>query len=87
MAETLAMRRKGARRAVPSRATERRAWGGAVGPRGRSVHGRSCSGAFTSDEAPAQRWAFEVDAMGAMDDAVENGVGQGGIPEHGAMPQ
>jgi hypothetical protein len=32
-----------ARRAVPSRATERRAWGGAVGPRGRSVHGRSCS--------------------------------------------
>src|SRR3984957_13626451 len=45
----------------------------------RSVHGRSCSGAFTSDEAPAQRWAFEVDAMGAMDDAVENGVGQGGI--------
>src|SRR2546430_11765074 len=68
-----------ARRAVPSRATERRAWGGAVGPRGRSVHGRSCSGAFTSDEAPAQRWAFEVDAMGAMDDAIENGVGQGGI--------
>src|SRR5882724_13661671 len=65
-----------ARRAVPSRATERRAWGGAVGPRGRSVHGRSCSGAVTSDEAPAQRWAFEVDAMGAMDDAVENGVGQ-----------
>jgi hypothetical protein len=42
-----------------------------VGPRGRSVHGRSCSGAFTSDEAPAQRWAFEVDAMGAMDDAVD----------------
>ena len=30
-----------ARRAVPSRATERRAWGGAVGPRGRSArHGR-----------------------------------------------
>src|SRR5689334_14062869 len=69
-----------ARRAVPSRATERRAWGGAVGPRGRSVHGRSCSGAFTSDKAPAQRRAFEVDAMGAMDDAVENGVSQGGSP-------
>src|SRR5438128_7754215 len=68
-----------ARRAVPSRATERRAWGGAVGPRGRSVHGRSCSGAFTSDEPPAQRRAFEVDAMGAMDDAVENGVSQGGV--------
>src|SRR5712692_871761 len=76
-----------ARRAVPSRATERRAWGGAVGPRGRSVHGRSCSGAFTSDEAPAQRRAFEVDAMGAMDDAVEIGISQGGIAEHGAMPQ
>ena len=76
-----------ARRAVPSRATGRRAWGGAVGPRGRSAHGRSCSGAFTSNEAPAQRWAFEVDAMGAMDDAVENGVSQGGIAEHGVMPQ
>src|SRR4029077_2318933 len=70
-----------ARRAVPSRATERRAWGGAVGPRGRSVYGRSCSRAFTSDEAPAQRRAFEVDAMGAMDDAVENGVSQGGITD------
>ena len=51
-----------------------------MGPRGRSVHGRSCSGAFTSDEAPAQRWAFEVDAMGAMDEAVENGVGIVGSP-------
>ena len=71
-----------ARRAVPSRATERRAWGGAVGPRGRSAHGRSCSGALRNDEAPAQRWAFEVDAMGAMDDAVENGVGQRWIANH-----
>src|SRR5689334_6673001 len=71
-----------ARRAVPSRATERRAWGGAVGPRGRSVHGRSCSGAFTSNKAPAQRRAFEVDAMGAVDDAVEDGVCQGGIANH-----
>ena len=34
---------------------------------------------FTGDKAPAQRWAFEVDAMGAMDDAVENGVSQGGV--------
>src|ERR1700694_4551936 len=71
-----------ARRAVPSRATERRAWGGAVGPRGRSVHGRSCSRAFAGDDAPSQRWAFEIDAMGAMDDAVENGIGQGGIANH-----
>ena len=76
-----------ARRAVPSRATERRAWGGAVGPRGRSGYGRSCSGAFAGDEAPSQRWAFEIDAMGAMDDAIENSVGQAGIAEHGAMPQ
>jgi hypothetical protein len=76
-----------ARRAVPLRATERRAWGGAVGPHGRSAHERSCSGAFTGDKAPAQRWAFEIDAMGAMDDAVENGVGQGGIAEHAITPQ
>src|SRR5205807_5111553 len=76
-----------ARRAVPSRATERRAWVGAVGPRGRSAHGRSCSGALRNDEAPAQRWAFEVDAMGAMDDAVENGVGQRWIAEHDVRPQ
>jgi hypothetical protein len=56
-------------RAVPSRATERRAWGGAVGPRGRSGHERSCSCAFAGDEAPTQRWTFEIDAMGAVDDA------------------
>src|SRR5438552_19143793 len=71
-----------ARRAVPSRATERRAWGGAVGPRGRSTHGRSCSGAFAGDDPATQGWAFEIDAMGAVDDAVENGVGQGGIANH-----
>jgi hypothetical protein len=29
-----------ARRAVPLRATARRAWGGAVGPHGRSAHER-----------------------------------------------
>ena len=66
---------------------ERRAWGGAVGPRGRSRHGGSCSGTFGSDEAAAQGRSLELDAMGAMDDAVEDGVGQGGIAEHGAMPQ
>jgi len=53
-----------------------------VGPRGRSAHGRSCSGAFAGDQAPAQRWAFEINTMGAVDDAVENGVGQGGIANH-----
>jgi len=39
-----------------------------------------------NDEAPAQRWAFEVDAMGAMDDAVENGVGQRWITEYLRVP-
>ena len=53
-----------------------------MGPRGRSGHGRSCSGAFGGDEAAAQRRAFELDAMGAMDDAVEDRVGQGGIGDH-----
>ena len=79
---TASMEGTRARRAVPSRATERRAWGGAVGSRGRSAQRRSCSGAFTGDEPPAQRGAFEVDAMSAMDDAVENGVGEGGIADH-----
>ena len=53
-----------------------------MGPRGRSAHGRSCSGAFAGDQTPAQRWAFEIDTMGAMDDPVEDGVGQGGIANH-----
>src|SRR6266851_1368872 len=71
-----------ARRAVPSRATERRAWGGAVGPRGRSRHGGSCSRAFGSDETAPQGRPLELDAMGAVDDAVEDRVGQGGIADH-----
>ena len=29
---------------------------------------------------------LELDAMGAVDDAIEDRVGQGGIAEHGAMP-
>src|SRR5215469_18602553 len=61
---------------------ERRAWGSAVGPRGRSAHARSCRGGFARDKTPAQRRAFEIDAMGAMDDAVKNGIGQGGIANH-----
>ena len=52
------------------------------GPPWAIIAGRSCNGAFTGDEAPAQRWAFEIDAMGAMDDAVENGVGQRWIANH-----
>ena len=53
-----------------------------MGPRGRSAHGRSCSGAFAGDDSATQRGAFEIDAMGAMDDAVENGVGERGIANH-----
>src|SRR5712692_5072333 len=67
-----------ARRAVPS-PTERRAWGGAVGPRGRSRARPSCSRAFGRDKTAAQGRPFELDAMGAVDDAIEDGVGQGGI--------
>ena len=53
-----------------------------MGSRGRSAQRLSCSGAFTGDEPPAQRGTFEIDAMGAMDDAIESGVGQGGIADH-----
>ena len=58
-----------------------------MGSRGRSAQRRSCSGAFTGNEPPAQRGAFEIDAMGAMDDAVENGIHQNGIAEHDVTPQ
>src|SRR6266851_8391960 len=75
-------RRGPARRAVPSRATERRAWGGAVDPRGRSGHGRSCSGAFGGNEVTAQGRPFEFDPVYAVDDAIEDRVGQGGIADH-----
>src|SRR5712692_999152 len=71
-----------ARRAVPPRATERRAWGGAVGPRGRSGHGSSCSGTFDSHETAAQGGALELDAVGAMEDAVDDGVGQSRIADY-----
>jgi hypothetical protein len=74
------------RRAVPSRATERRARGGAVDPRGRSRTRRSCSRAFGTNQTVTQGRSFELDAMGAVDDAIEDRVGQGGIAEHDAMP-
>ena len=34
----------------------------------------------------AQGLAAEVDAVGGVDDAVEDGVGDGRIPEHGGLP-
>jgi hypothetical protein len=55
-----------------------------VGRRGRSAPGRSCRGAFAGDEPPAQRWGFEINTMGAMADAVEDGVGQEGAVLRGA---
>ena len=70
-----------ARRVVPSRATERRARGGAVGPRGRSGRSQSCRGAVAGKKVAAQRRAFEIDAMRAVDNAVQDGVGEGGIAD------
>src|SRR5690242_19730984 len=61
-------------RAVPSRATERRARGGAVDPRGRSTHGRSSR--FARDEVAAQRGTLEIDAVRTVDDAIEDGVAE-----------
>ena len=57
-----------------------------MGPRGRSGHGCSRSGTFGSHEAAAQGRSVELNAMGTMEDAVEDGVGQGRITEHGTMP-
>jgi hypothetical protein len=50
-----------------------------VDPRGRSEHGRSCSGAFGGDKMSAQGWSLELDAMSAVHDAVQRRVGQGGV--------
>ena len=47
----------------------------------------SCSGAFAGDEVAAQRGAFEVDAVRAVDDAIEDRVSEGRIAEHGVMPR
>src|SRR5437868_2085622 len=70
------------RAATATSLAERRAWGGAVDPRGRSGHERSCSRALGGDELTPQGGAFQLDPMRAMDDAVEDGVGQGGIADH-----
>jgi hypothetical protein len=55
-------------------------------PRGRSGHGRSCSGALGGDEMTPQGRALQLDPVRAMDDAVEDRVGQGGIAEYDWMP-
>jgi hypothetical protein len=52
------------------------------GPRGRSGYGRSCSGALGGDELPPQRWAFQLDPMGAVNDAVEDRVAERGVGDH-----
>ncbi len=44
--------------------------------------GGSCRGALAADEVAAQRGAFEVNAMRAMDDAVEDGIAESGIADH-----
>jgi len=42
----------------------------------------SCRGAFAGDEVAAQRGAFQVDAVSAVDDAIEDRVGEGRIADH-----
>jgi hypothetical protein len=42
------------------------------------------AGGFTSSP---QALAVEIDPVGVMDQAVEDGVGLGGITEHGRAPQ
>ena len=51
-------------------------------PRGRSGHGRSCSGALGGDKLSAQGRAFQFDPMGAMNDAVEDRVTERGVGDH-----
>ena len=71
-----------ARRVVPTRAMKRRAWGGAVGPCGRSKAQRSCSGAFSRDEPAPQGGPLELDAVSAMENAIKDRVAKGGIADH-----
>ena len=51
-------------------------------PVGDRSHGRSCSGAFGGDKLSAQGRAFEFDPMGAVNDAVEDRVAEGGVADH-----
>jgi hypothetical protein len=44
-------------------------------------HSGSCSGAFGSNEAATQGRAFELDTVSAMENAVEDRVGKGGIAD------
>src|SRR5579863_5262726 len=67
------------RAATATSLAERRAWGGAVGPHGRSGHGRSCSRALGGDELTPHRRAFQLDPMGAVNDAVEDRVTERGV--------
>jgi hypothetical protein len=45
------------------------------------------SSSLLGSELSAQRIAFELEAMSVVDDAVEDGVSNGRLAEHGAMPQ
>ena len=70
------------RAATATSLAERCAWGGAVGPRGRSGHGRSCSGALGGDRLAPHRRAFQLDPVRAVNDAVEDRVTERGIGDH-----
>lgn len=41
--------------------------------------GQSCNGALGGDGLTPQRWAFQLDPMGAVNDAVEDRVAERGI--------
>jgi hypothetical protein len=82
---TASMEGTRARRVAPLRATERRAWGGAVGPCGRLKTQRSCSRAFSRDEPAPQGGPRERDAVSAMENAIADRVAKGRIG-HDFMP-
>jgi hypothetical protein len=48
---------------------------------------RKCQWFLEPSEREQRCAIFEIDAMGAMDDAVENGIHQNGIAEHDVTPQ
>ena len=50
-----------------------------MGPRGRSKAQRSCSSAFSSDEPAPQGGPLELDAVSAMENAIEDRVAKGRI--------
>jgi hypothetical protein len=59
--------------------------GGTCGPVGRSSASWSRFGLFAG--STTQAVAFELDAVGIVNDAIQDGVSKRGIAEHGRVPQ